>query len=63
MMSTVIQKDEAYKLVDGLPEQATWDDLMREVYVRMTIERGVADSEAGRTKCVYDLRKKYGLEK
>lgn len=63
MMSTVIQKDEAYKLVDGLPEQATWDDLMREVYVRMTIERGIADSEACRTKCVHEIRKKYGLEK
>jgi len=26
----------------------TWDDLMYEIYVRQAIERGIADSDAGR---------------
>lgn len=42
-------KADARQLVDGLPESATWDDLAYEVYVRQAIERGLADSDAGRT--------------
>ena len=60
-MSTVMEKQEAHKLVDSLPESATWDDLMHEIYVRETIERGLADSRAGRTAEVRDVRAKYGL--
>ncbi len=60
-MSTVVQKEEAHKLVDRLPENATWDDLMHEIYVREAIERGLADSRSGRTKSVQEVRAKYGL--
>jgi predicted transcriptional regulator len=42
-------KADARQLIEGLPESATWDDLAYEVYVRQAIERGLADSEAGRT--------------
>jgi hypothetical protein len=42
-MSTKISKDEAHKLVDQLPADATWDDLMREIYVREAIEKGLSD--------------------
>ncbi len=41
-------KDEAHRLVDRLPEQATWDDLMYEIYVRQSVEAGLRDSEANR---------------
>ena len=41
-------KPEAKRLVEGLPETATWDDLAYEVYVRQSIEAGLADAEAGR---------------
>ncbi|NLV29571.1 MAG: hypothetical protein GXY47_00330 [Acidobacteria bacterium] len=60
-MSNVVQKEEAHKLVDRLPDDATWDDLMHEIYVRESIERGLADSRSGRTKSVQDVRSKYGL--
>ena len=60
-MSTIISKEEAHKLIDQLPTNATWDDLMHEIYVREAIERGLEDSEAGRTKGVAEVRKKYGL--
>ncbi len=46
-MSTV--KDAAREIVENLPDQATWDDLMYEVYARQKIEQGMADIEAGRT--------------
>jgi len=60
-MSTLMEKEEAHKLIDRMPSNATWDDLMREIYVREAIERGLADSKAGRTKDVREVRAKYGL--
>ena len=39
---------EARRLVDNLPDSATWDDLAYEVHVRQSIEAGLADAEAGR---------------
>jgi hypothetical protein len=60
-MPTVILKEEAHKLVDSLPANATWDDLMHEIYVREAVDRGLADSRAGRTKSVQEVRAKYGL--
>jgi predicted transcriptional regulator len=60
-MTTVLEKDEAHRLIDRMPQGATWDDLIREIYVRETIKRGLADSNAGRTKDVKEVRAKYGL--
>jgi hypothetical protein len=54
-------KEQAHRLVDNMPEKSTWDDLMHEIYVREVIERGLADSHAGRTRDVREVRAKYGL--
>ena len=61
VMSIIMEKDEAHKIIDRMPPNATWDDLMREIYVRGAIERGLADSNAGRAKDVKEVRAKYGL--
>ena len=42
-------KDAARQIIDHLSEQATWDDIMYELYVKSKIEAGLADIEAGRT--------------
>jgi predicted transcriptional regulator len=60
-MSSTNVKQEARRLVDNLLENATWDDLMYEIYVRQAIEAGLADSEAGRTLDVKEVRAKFGL--
>ncbi len=60
-MSRVTIKAEARKLVEKLPDNSTWDDLMHEVYVRQAIESGLADSKAGRTRDVKEVRKEFGL--
>ena len=60
-MPTTMIRDEAHKLIDRLPQNSTWDDLIHEIYVREVIERGLEDSKAGRTKDVNEVRKKYGL--
>jgi predicted transcriptional regulator len=46
-MSSV--KDAARAIVDKLPEQATWDDLMYEFYVKQKIEAGLKAADEGRT--------------
>lgn len=55
-------KEEARRLLDRLPENATWDDLMHEIYVRKAIESGLEDSKAGRTTPVEEVRKRFGLD-
>ena len=60
-MSVQNVKEEARRLVENLPEDVTWDDLMYQIYVRQTIEAGLADSEAGRVTDVEDVRKEFGL--
>ena len=55
-------KEEARRLLEHLPEDATWDDLMHEIYVRKAVEAGRADIRAGRTTAVEDVRKRFGLE-
>ena len=60
-ISIIMEKDEAHKMIDRLAPNATWYDLMREIYVREAIERGLADSKKGRTKDVKEVRAKYGL--
>lgn len=56
-------KEEAHRLVDRLDEAATWDDLMYEIYVRQSIEAGLADSAAGRTVPVEQVREQFGLSR
>ena len=54
-------KNEAKRLVEELPENATWDDLLYKIYVRQAIEAGLRDSEAGRTVSVEEVRARFGL--
>ncbi|MCA1595144.1 MAG: hypothetical protein LC772_01780 [Chloroflexi bacterium] len=58
--STVV-KDQAKQLVENMPEDFTWEDLMQLVYVRQAIEAGLADSETGRTRSVQEVRARFGL--
>jgi predicted transcriptional regulator len=55
-MQTTNINQEAHRLIEQLPENATRDDLMYESYVRQAIEAGLADSEAGRTLDVKEVR-------
>ena len=46
-MSTA--KDEAIKTITRLPDEASWDEIMYEIYVRQKIENGLRAAEEGRT--------------
>ena len=52
-------KEGARKLVEELPDDSTWEDLMYRTYVRQAIEAGLADSENGRTSSVEDVRNRF----
>ena len=54
-------REQAKRLVEKMPANSTWDDLMHEIYVRQAIESGLADSREGRLTDVTQLRAKYGL--
>jgi predicted transcriptional regulator len=60
-MSMQNVKEAARQLVENLPEDVTWDDLMYRIYVRQNIEAGLADSEANRVVEVEEVRKRFGL--
>lgn len=42
-------KTNARAAIERLPDDATWDDVMYELYVRESIDAGIADVAAGRT--------------
>ncbi len=56
-------KEQARVLVESLPEDSTWEDLMYEIYVRESVERGLEDLRAGRVKTSDEVRAKFGLSK
>ncbi|MDE3118835.1 MAG: hypothetical protein KGO52_16790 [Nitrospirota bacterium] len=60
-MATPSIKEEARRLVENLPDNSTWDDLVHEIYVRQAVEAGLADSRAGRTTDVEQVRASFGL--
>ena len=55
-MSTV--KEQAREIVEQLPEQADWDDLMYRIYVRQKIAAGSKDIEQGRTVSHEEVRRR-----
>jgi hypothetical protein len=61
MQETASIKAEARRLVEHLPEDATWDDLLYQVYVHQSIEAGLKDCREGRTIPVAEARRRLGL--
>ena len=54
-------KSAAQQLVDSLPDDATWDDVMYRVYVRQAIDAGRQDVVEGRLTDVDEVRHQFGL--
>ena len=55
-------KSDAHRMIDALPDTATWDDVMYRVYVRQCVEAGIEDADAGRVMNVEEVRRKFGLK-
>ena len=54
-------REQAHELVDALPDNATWDDLMERIYVRQRISAGLRDVEQGRVVSATEVRRRFGL--
>jgi hypothetical protein len=54
-------KQQARKLLDELPEDVTWDELVYELAVRRSIELGLADVDAGRGTEINEVRRQFRL--
>jgi len=54
-------KDQTDFLIEELPEEVSWDDLMYRIYVRQKIERGIKDSETGKVRSTEQVRREFGL--
>jgi predicted transcriptional regulator len=50
-----------HELADKLPADATWEDVRHQVELRASIERGLADSGAGRTVPHEEIIKEFGI--
>ena len=56
-MSTV--KEQARKVVEELPDHASWDDLMYQMYVRQRIAEGIQAGEEGRVQSHEEVKRKF----
>jgi len=62
-MSTSAQdiKRAAHQLIDQLPDNTTWDDVLYQMAVRRSIEIGLRESEAGNVVDTETVRAAFGL--
>ena len=51
-------KDEARKIIDNLPEGATWDDIMYQLYVRGKTDKSLAEIEQGKVLSHEEVKRK-----
>lgn len=61
MQETTYVKQQALKLIDSMPDDATWEDLTRVMLEQQLIEEGIADIEAGRVWTSDQIREKLGI--
>jgi predicted transcriptional regulator len=54
-----VVKEEAKKLIEKLPDQATWDDLIYEFYVRKKIAVALKAAEEGRVVPHKEVKKRF----
>ncbi len=51
-------KNEAKKLIEKMPDSATWDDIMYEFYVKKKISEGLKAADEGRVVSHEEARKR-----
>ncbi len=56
-------KKAAHQLIDQLPDDVSLDELAYRMAVRASIERGLADAEAGRMISQEDIEKEFGVRR
>ncbi len=62
MSTTTTIKEEARRLIEQLPDDATWEDIQYQIYFRQAVEAGLADSRENRVVSLEEARKQFGLK-
>jgi len=52
-------RDEAKKIIDNLPDEASWDDVMYKMYVRKKIDEGLKAADEGRVVSREEVKKTF----
>jgi hypothetical protein len=52
-------KDEAKKLIDQLPNAATWDDLMYAFYIRKKVDAGLKATDEGAVVSHEEVKRRF----
>jgi hypothetical protein len=55
-------KEEAHRLIDTLPDEATWDDVKYVIYLRQQVKEGRESARAEPTMTLAEVRKSFGLD-
>ena len=58
-MTATSVKNEAKRLIENLPDTASWDDLMYEVYVKQKIDDVIKAADEGRVLTHDEVRKRF----
>jgi predicted transcriptional regulator len=61
-MTATSVKNEAKRLIENLPDTASWDDLMYEVYGRQKIDDGIKAADEGRVLTHEEVRKRFAMQ-
>lgn len=54
-------KEQARELIESVPDDIVWEDIVRALFERQMIEEGIADLEAGRVWTSDQIRRAIGL--
>jgi hypothetical protein len=60
-MNKQLIKQETDALIEELPEEISWDDLMYRIYVRQKIENGLQAMQEGNVHSTEDLERKFHI--
>jgi predicted transcriptional regulator len=59
MARSATAKQAALALIERLPPNSDWDDIMRELYVRRKIEAGITAADAGRVVSHDEVKRRF----
>lgn len=56
-------KQAAHRLIEELPDNVSWDELLYRLDLHAAIERGLTDADAGRTIPQEDVERRFGIQR
>lgn len=54
-----IIREEAKKVIEKLPDEASWDDVMYQIYVRKKIDEGIRSADEGKLVSHDEVKRKF----